>query len=357
MLRTFLAGAALLWAAPVLAAAPDFPTETVLTDHIQPRHAALHQTADRLHEAAAGLCADAPTADLDAVRKTFHDTMDAWAGVQHVTYGPIENFNRRFRLQFWPDPRNVLERELADLLREQPTDILAENGLTFASVAIQGLPMVERLTFGPHADALADGADTGERTYRCRLLEAVTANVAAIAEGLESNWRETGEPWPAAFRDPAAADLVADDADLAGLVLTGLTTQLQSIRDQRLLTVMGDTGDAADPAKAESALSGRSLRGIAASIGAMAEGFNLMFTPALAAAEPELADLMGRAFSQTQATAQGIDGPLGEAVTDPARRANVEKLATQVRALQQLLATRVAPALGLSLGFNSLDGD
>ncbi|EKV29480.1 hypothetical protein C882_0302 [Caenispirillum salinarum AK4] len=355
MLRTFAAGVALLWAAPALAAAPDFPTETVLTDHIQPRHAALHQSADRLHEAAATLCAGPATADLEAVRAAYHDAMDAWAGVQHVTYGPIENFNRRFRLQFWPDPRNVVERELGALLREQPTDILAENGLTFASVAIQGLPMVERLTFGAEADALADGTDDG--AYRCRLLEAVTANVAAIAENLETNWRETDDPWPAAFRDPAAADLVADDADLAGIVLTGLTTQLQSIRDQRLLPVMGDSAEDADPAKAESGLSGRSLRGIAASVEAMADGFDLMFAPALANAEPELADLMGRAFTQTRATAQGIDGPLGEAVTDPARRAEVEKLATQVRALQQLLATRVASALGLSLGFNSLDGD
>lgn len=240
-------------------------------------------------------------------------------------------------------------------MREQPTDILAENGLTFASVAIQGFPMVERLTFGPDAEALTDGTDDG--AYRCRLLNAVTANMAAITKGLADGWSDQDDPWPQAFRDPVAAELVADEADLASTVLTGMTAQLQSLRDQRLLPVLGDSIDNADPSKAEAALSERSLRGIAASLESEAEGFRLLFAPALANADPELADLMNRAFTQTLATARGIERPLGAAVTDPQRRPEVEKLSTQIRALQQLLATRVVSTLGLSLGFNSLDGD
>lgn len=140
-------------------------------------------------------------------------------------------------------------------------------------------------------------------------------------------------------------------------MLTGLTTQLQSIRDQRLLPALGDSIETADPSEVESGLSGRSLRGIVASLESQADIFNLLFGPALATADPELADLMTRAYTQTQATARGIDIPLSEAVTDQTHRVEVEKLATQVRAVQQLLATRVASALKLSLGFNSLDGD
>lgn len=351
MLRIFLASAALLWATPALAA--DFPTQAALADHLTPRHAALHAAAEHLHDEAAAFCVDPLNAAPDAVRAAYHDTMDAWAGVQHVTYGPIDNFNRRFRLQFWPDPRGVLERDLAGLLRDRPTDILQENGLSFSSVAVQGLPMVERLIFGPAP--LTEETDAA--AYRCHLLTAVAANVVTITEGLDVGWSDPEAAWPAAFRDPVASDLTTDSAALASVVLTGLTTQLQSLRDQRLLPVLGASIESADPAKAESALSARSLRGIAASLASMAEGFDILYGAPLRAADPKLADLMTRAFAQTLATAQGIDGPLGEAVTDPARRPSVETLATEIRALQQLLATRVVSALGLSLGFNSLDGD
>lgn len=349
MLRSILVGAALLWAGPALAAV-DIPTRPMLEGHIQPRHEALQTAADSLHAAATGVC-DGGGGDLAAVRTAYHATMDAWAGVQHVTYGPIESFNRRFRLQFWPDPRGVLERDLATLLRDQPEDILAPNGLTFASVAIQGLPMVERLTFGAEADALTAGS------YRCRLLVAVTANVAAIAKGLDDAWRDPDGAWPGAFRDPVGAELVADAQGLAGVVLTGMTAQLQSLRDQRLLPVMGASAEAAAPDKAEAALSQRSLRGIVASLQSMGEGFRLMLASPLATADAKLGKLMERAFAQTLATAEGIDGPLGEAVKDPVRRGQLETLSTEIKAVQQLLATRVAPALGVSLGFNSLDGD
>ena len=42
---------------------------------------------------------------------------------------------------------------------------------------------------------------------------------------------------------------------------------------------------------------------------------------------------------------------------DPARRPAVEKLRREAAALKRLLADRLAPALGLPLGFNALDGD
>ena len=47
----------------------------------------------------------------------------------------------------------------------------------------------------------------------------------------------------------------------------------------------------------------------------------------------------------------------GVATTDPALRPQVEKLAIQVQALKQIVRNRLAPALDLAVGFNSLDGD
>lgn len=66
---------------------------------------------------------------------------------------------------------------------------------------------------------------------------------------------------------------------------------------------------------------------------------------------------MHKAFRLTSATAQSIDGPIEKAAADPALRPPVEKLAKQVRALRQIVRDRLAPALGLAVGFNALDGD
>lgn len=341
-------------AAPAAAPAVAYPTAALLADHLRPHHAAFQQAATGLHAAAATFCDDRKAAPVVPVQTAYHETMDAWAGIQHVTYGPIGDFNRRFRIQFWPDPRKVLDRDLAGLLRDKPEDVLKEGGLTFASVAIQGLPMVERLLFTDGGATLT--ADDADAAYRCRLLVAVTRNLATIASSLNAEW-QADDDWPAAFRDPAESDLVGDAPEVASLVLTGLTTQLQSLRDQRLLPVLGASLAEAAPAAAEAALSGRSLRTIAASLDALREAFDVLLLPGLTQADPKLAGLMQRAFAQTLATARSVPVPLDAAVTDPAHRPTVETLTTEIRALQQLLATRVASALGLTLGFNSLDGD
>ena len=73
--------------------------------------------------------------------------------------------------------------------------------------------------------------------------------------------------------------------------------------------------------------------------------------------DPALDPLMRKAFRLTLETARSFDAPLETAATDPNLRKRVERLSLQVRALRQLVRTRVAEALDLAVGFNALDGD
>jgi len=52
-----------------------------------------------------------------------------------------------------------------------------------------------------------------------------------------------------------------------------------------------------------------------------------------------------------------VQPPLAEAVADPLRRPQVEALHAAVKALAEQVARQLPAALGLSLGFNALDGD
>src|SRR3546814_172718 len=75
------------------------------------------------------------------------------------------------------------------------------------------------------------------------------------------------------------------------------------------------------------------------------------------AGDAALDDLFQRAFAQTRATAAEITQPLETAVTDPAMRPVLERLATEAAALKALLVQRLSVALGIPVGFNALDGD
>jgi len=138
---------------------------------------------------------------------------------------------------------------------------------------------------------------------------------------------------------------------------------LQLIADVKLKPVVGDAIETARPNLAESRLSGRALDNIAVNLAALEALYLGESGPGLSAlvrdhgGDAELDPLMRKAFRMTLETARGIEGPLGEAVNDPARRPAVEKLTTQVLALKQIVKTRLAAALDLQVGFNALDGD
>jgi predicted lipoprotein len=69
------------------------------------------------------------------------------------------------------------------------------------------------------------------------------------------------------------------------------------------------------------------------------------------------AAVLDDAFDRALAAATSIDAPLEQAIADPALRPKVEELRGAVKDIQRLASTHLASALGVSIGFNSLDGD
>lgn len=311
-----------------------------LEGHIQPRHAAFAAAAADLEEAARGFCAgDRPLAD---VRAAWHGAMDGWMGVQHIAFGPIQSYNRRYRVQFWPDKRNSAPAQIEALLAEERRDLFKPGGFTFASVAVQGLPVIERLAF----------AEAPPRGYACELMAGVAANVAEIAGDLRDAWGDDGDTWGREVRDAAAggSDMLGLPHEVAGMLLGGLGGELKLIREYKLQAPLAGGAP-------ESPLAERSLRNVALNLEVLSELYGLLFLPALRQADPKLAGLLERAFAQTRATAGRLPHSLVAARDAAAHRATLGTLVTEVGALRQLAAERAADRLGLVLGFNALDGD
>jgi len=263
---------------------------------------------------------------------------------------------RSFRLYFWPEARGKVAEAVRELLASGDEGALAPERFREASVAVQGLPAVEHLLYG-------DG-DVAAGTARCRLLAAIAANMRDMAAGIVADWRGGDVAFARTVAAPGPDNpyfATHQDATLA--FFKGFHGGLQLIADVKLKPVVGDTIETARPHLAESRPSGRALDNIAVNLAALEALYLGESGPGLSAlvrdhgGDAQLDPLMRKAFRMTLETARGIEGPLAEAVSDPAKRPAVEKLTTQVLALKQIVKTRLAAALDLQVGFNALDGD
>ena len=335
--------------------------ESLVQHHILPRYARLAEASEGLQRAATSFCAAPNTAGLEALKAAFVKTSDAWQDIQHVRFGPVELFMRSQRIDFWPDPRDTAGRHLAELLaRGEALDVQA---LSRGSVAVQGLPALEHLLYDAGASEALLAGDAGAKT-RCGMIIAITQNIAGMSADIAREWSAGAAAFAAAIASagqPGARFATAKDATQA--LLSCLNTAVELIAERKLPPVLGKSADAAQPALAESWRSGRSLDNIRRNLEAAqamylgesgSEGLSALV---VTAGDKKLDDLLRRAFQQTIATAQSINGPLGDAVRDPARRPAVEKLARETKALRTLIAQRLTAAIDVALGFNSMDGD
>lgn len=325
--------------------------------HIIPRYAELAAAAAALESAMGELCGLPGAATLEAARRAFHDTMDGWMAVEHVRIGPMESGLSRQRLYFWPDFRGRGARQLSRLLAGGDEARIVDGRLAADSVAVQGLPALEQLLFDA---APADFGTAAAATFRCRLAAAIATNVAGITRAVHDGWT-TGDP---AFREVFVAPATVETHFLeprqtTGELFQGLYESLKVVEQLKLRKPMGDDAKDADIRRFESWRSGRTGRNLAFNLAAM----EALYTGGLArlleddAVGRALDERMGNAFAAARTAIDLLVGRLPEAARTPEGHVELELAATYVAVLIQLTGGELAPAIGLTTGFNSLDGD
>ena len=121
--------------------------EEVVADHILPGHAAFADSA-------AVLAATADTACTGPeIETAYQDAFDAWIGVSHIQFGPIEDDGLSLAIAFWPDPKNRTGKALGQLISAEDPVVEDPAAFTEVSVAAQGLFSLERMLY----DAPGDG--------------------------------------------------------------------------------------------------------------------------------------------------------------------------------------------------------
>jgi uncharacterized protein len=325
-------------------ASSDELLKRVVDDVIVPGYANLVQAAVVEQVQWQAFCA-APSADsMASVRDAYQRTADAWSSIEIIHYGPIAEDFRGERLSFWPERKNAVEKALKNIMAN-PSDAALEPA-TFrkGSAGVQGLPALERLLFSEGASG-ADFTGSPGADFRCRLGMAIATNILAIAQEVQAGWTE-GDT---AIAKRLAAPEVA--AALKGALATDLLGGYVLIKDKKLDPAMSK--DAADvrPKMAEGWRSGRSLRAIAlnletagAILAILAEGMPKQDSTAL------------RNNSTALRVAKRLNGDLGTLAAGPQRR-DLILLRDAVDAAGKRAFEEAPAVLGVTVGFNSLDGD
>lgn len=315
--------------------------ERALGAHILPAMERLADATEGLAGAAAEGCAGG---DMALVRESYHAAYAAWAGAGHLNFGPLEEDGRGFAIAFWPDTRGSAGRSLARLIAEEDPVVDDPAAFRKVSVAARGLTAMERLIF--------DGEPPAPGSYECRLLAAIGADLAATARAVLARWRD---PYAAHLRSAGEAGnplyLAREESTRA--LYQALMTGFEVNADLRLGRPLGKF-ERPRPTRAEAWRSGRSLDNIAISVAALHELARAAFWPEIDQAERAALDA---GFARVLEVAGRIEVPLHEAVADPARRIRVEALQSALGELGRDLSEVLRARLGVTAGFNALDGD
>jgi len=328
--------------------------KSAIERHILPRYDALVTATAALNDTAKAYCAAPATRPIADLQAAFGQTMDAWQDIQHVRFGPVDWFFRSQRFAFWPDPRNTIGKQMAELLSKHQSGSVDPELLAKGSVATQGLPALERLIFGEDAGKLKSGADAA---YRCKYVEAIAINLMQMAKETQAAWKEGGDKaFATVMQDGGKPDAPYREPQEATLELfKALYLAVELAADHKLARPLGAALKDARPRLSESWRSERSLHNIQRNLAAAQD----LYLNSFSAAMPDKATdaAIRDSFAKTLTTANALKTPLETAVQDAKARPQAEALAADLLALKKLLGDRLPPALDIPVGFNALDGD
>ncbi|MEM6609841.1 MAG: imelysin family protein [Pseudomonadota bacterium] len=310
----------------------------VLDEHVLPGYAVLVEQTETLEATAEAHCAP----DDAALRSAYNAAFDAWLGVSHLRFGPAEVDNRGFALAFWPDSRGSTPSSLRDLILNADPVIETAEDFETVSVAARGFYALEFLIYDPEISGLAAS------DYGCALIQRVAADIHRTSSAIAEDWRMSEA---LLLRSAGGNDRYAGPEDAARRLYSALVEGLEFTANLRLGRPMGAIGDPR-PRRAEAWRSGRSLRNVALSIDSLAEMATL-----LASVEgADRADI-NREFADAQDRAAALDDPIFAGVETPTGRLRVEALQQRVIGAFNSVQAGLAPALGVTVTFNALDGD
>lgn len=353
MIRTPLAVALLGFA--LAACSPQDPqqsTSSALAEGVLlPAYSSWHQANQQLASSAQALCNGSQ--DLSGARQTLLTTIGSWATLQPLLVGPLAEGNRAWQVQFWPDKKNLVQRQVETLLKNKPQLVQAD--LDKASVVVQGLTAYEYVLF----DAAIDLNQAPQKNRYCPLLIAIGEHQAKLSGEILAQWQ--AEDGMAAQLKQFPNSRYAEAPEAVGELLRAQVSAIDGLK-KKLGTALGrQSKGQPQPYQAEFWRSNASLVSLAASLasaerlwlGSNNDGIKAL----LGSDQAELSQRLDAQYSATRQQLAAIQRPLGELLGEEAGRQQLNAFYDSLDQLHRLQESELAKTLGIQLGFNAHDGD
>jgi len=350
-----IASGALLTALLLSACTPADPqaeTSKALADGVLlPTYTQWSEADRRLAASAIAFCADNQT--LDEAHAAFVHAQTAWAGLQPLLIGPMGEGNLAWQVQFWPDKKNLVARQVTALLKTKPE--LTQADLDNASVVVQGLSAYEYVLF----DSSIDLADPTTRTRYCPLLTAIGEHQQQLAASVLQQWQD---------KDGMADQLrsfpnqrYAEPSEAIAELLRVQVTALDGLKKKLGAPLGRQTKGHPQPYQADGWRSDTTLSNIAATVkgaeslwlGADQDGLRAL----LGAEQADLAKRIDAGYADLLQQLKAMPEPFGKMLANEESRAQLDALYQRIDQLHRLHQLELARALGVQIGFNAHDGD
>lgn len=314
-----------------------------------PAYSAWAKADQQLADSASAFCAG--TQDLAQARQAYLSAQSSWSALHPLQLGPLAEGNLAWQVQFWPDKKNLVARQVENLLNSKPQ--LTQTDLDKGSVVVQGLTAYEYLLFDPNIDL----SDATQKTRYCRLLVAIGNHQQALSAHVLEQWQTGLVEQFKTFPNERYAEPQEAIADL-------LRTQVSAIDGlkKKLGTPLGRLSKGVpQPFQAEGWRSDTSLANLGAALasaeqlwlGADKDGLRSL----LGSHQHDLAERVSFAYTDTRQRLAALQQPLSVLLVSESGREELNALYDSLNRLHRLQEGELAKALGIQMGFNAHDGD
>ncbi|MGE0004012.1 MAG: imelysin family protein [Parvibaculaceae bacterium] len=329
---------AVLLMAVMPARAADDTLNRLVERFIIPHYQALSLTADAQEKAWSEFCAKPDEMGFQTLQRAYLATADSWSQIEFLRYGPIGDEFRAERLSYWPERKNATAKALAKLLEKNGVEDLAPELFFKISVAAQGLPALERLLFDDRAQLEMLNGLRKER--RCAIGQAIAWNIVMIAHDVRLGWTN----------DVAEAITRPDTAkEATSRIATDFLASFAFMRDSKLRPMLGKDVASARPALAEGWRSKRSRRALILNLETALDVAKLIMAGREGNTPATIAIALG--------FAEALPEDFGPAMSDIRQRQQFYLLLDALAAARDKAHEEIPAMLGITVGFNSQDGD
>ena len=336
--KSIVLGVLCCTALEVIAETPDQQLVDAAIDHaFVPSATELLKSADQLLESVQSGCRG------EIAQQSFNALVGKFSIFEYYRLGQINHDNRAERLFFWPDRKGTGQKQLRRLLADPARGELNAVTLAKKSVALQGLPALERILFG---------MDRQLSTEDCVVAHAIAGNIQLVVNEVYSDWvSDNGIAWQ--LRQTRPDSLYRSDTESVAAVLTVVEAALLSMVEKKLpLLINSLDSNAAIPKTAPFWLSKQTLQNLHGNL----TGIERLLINSGLAAFAEVDEQVLFEVNTGISMLDAADAALSIADVQTARKRLVA-LQINLRGMSTTIVDVIASKLGVATGFNAEDGD